>query len=180
MIAYVLKYPKILTPFSLLDEYLIKLLCYHCIIHLHISFTALCMGICIWNPRKFKNLQKRVIRIISAVSPRFHTDPLFSKMKILKFNNPYRCYVALFMYKLTLGKLPNIFPMFVLNSRLHVYGTTQAHHYHLPLCQTNLIKMPLTFEGPQIWIELASNIDVDCAVSTFKNRLKMFIATNMD
>ena len=130
--------------------------------------------------RKLKILQKKVIRIISGVPPRSHTDPLFSDLKILKFNNLYRYYVALFMYKLTLGKLPNIFPMFVLNSHVHEHGTRQAHHYHLPPCRTNLIKMSLSFQGPQIWNELVLNIDVDCAVSTFKNRLKMYIATRRD
>ena len=129
---------------------------------------------------KLKILQKKVIRIISGVPPRSHTDPLFSDMKILKFNNLYRYYVALFMYKLTLDKLPNIFPMFVLISRVHEHGTRQAHHYHLPLCRTNLIKMSLSFQGPQISNELVLNIDVDCAVSTFKNRLKMKIATRRD
>ena len=84
------------------------------------------------------------------------------------------------MYKLTLCKLPNIFPMFELNSRVHNYGTRQAHHYHLPLCRTNLMKMSLTFQGPQIWNELVSYIDVDCAVSTFKSRLKIYIVTGMD
>ena len=70
--------------------------------------------------------------------------------------------------------------MFELNSRVHNYGTRQANHYHLPLCPTNLIKMPLTFQGPQIWNKPVSNIDVDCAVSTFKSRLKICIATGMD
>ena len=82
------------------------------------------------------------------------------------------------MYKLTLGKLPNIFPMFVFNCRVHEHGTRQAHYYHIPLCRTNLIKMSLSFQGPQIWNELVLNIDVDCAVSTFKNRLKMYIVTH--
>ena len=132
------------------------------------------------HPRKLKILQKKVIRIISGVPPRSHTDLLFSDMKILTFNNLYCYYVALFTYKLTLGKLPNIFPMFVLNSCVHEHGTRQAHHYHLPLCRANLIKMSLSFQGPQIWNELVLNIDVDCAVSTFKNRLKMYIATRRD
>ena len=64
------------------------------------------------------------------------------------------------------------------NSQVHNYGTRQAHHYHLPLCRTNLIKMSLTFQGPQMWNKLVSNFD--CAVSTFKIRLKMYIATGMD
>ena len=50
------------------------------------------------------------------------------------------------------------------------YVSTQ--HYHLPLCRTKLIKMSSSFQGPQIWNELVLNIDVDCAVSIFKNRLK--------
>ena len=84
------------------------------------------------------------------------------------------------MYKLTLGKLPNIFPMFVLNSCVHTYDTRQAHHYHFPPCRTNLIKMSLTFQGPLIWNDVVSSIDVDCAVSTFKNCLEMYIATSMN
>ena len=46
LIAYVIKYPKILALFSLLEEYLINLLFYHYIIHsyTHISFTVFMYG----------------------------------------------------------------------------------------------------------------------------------------
>ena len=172
--CWTIKYPKILgflTARRVFNKSTILSFFLHSFTH--ISFYCIHVRGSAYETRlrKLNILQERVIRIISGVPSRSHTDPLFSDINILKFNNPYRNYVARFMYKLTLGKLPNIFPMFVLNSRVHEHGTRQAHYPHLPLCRTILIKMSLSFRGPQIWNELVSNFDADYVV-TFKNRVK--------
>ena len=105
-----------------------------------------------------------------------HTEPLFSELNILKVSNLYNYSIALFMYKLNCSKLPDIFPMFVYNHEIHKYETRQSDHFHIPTCRTNLSKMSIKYQGPIIWNELSSNIDIDCSIGTFKKRAKRYIS----
>ena len=79
------------------------------------------------------------------------------------------------MYKLNYSKLPDIFPMFVQNYEIHNYETRQLKHFHVPPCRTNLSKMSIKYQGPIIWNEISSNVDIDCSIDTFKKRAKMYI-----
>ena len=45
-------------------------------------------------------LQKRAIRIISGVRPRTHTDPLFTKLKLLKCDEINKYLVGRLMYRI--------------------------------------------------------------------------------
>ena len=121
-------------------------------------------------------LQKKIVRIIQGVPPRTHTEPIFSELNILKVSNLYNYSIALFMYKLNCSKLPDIFPMFVYNHEIHKYETRQSDHFHIPTCRTNLSKMSIKYQGPIIWNELSSNIDIDCSIGTFKKRAKRYIS----
>ena len=121
-------------------------------------------------------LQKKIVRIIQGVPPRPHTEPIFSELNILKGSNLYNYSIALFMYKLNCSKLPDIFPMFVYNHEIHKYETRQSDHFHIPTCRTNLSKMSIKYQGPIIWNELSSNIDIDCSIGTFKKRAKRYIS----
>ena len=79
------------------------------------------------------------------------------------------------MYKLNYFKLPDIFPMFVHNYEIHDYETRQLKHFHLPPCRTNFSNMSIKYQGPIIWNEISSNVDIDCSIGTFKKRAKMYI-----
>ena len=117
-------------------------------------------------------LQKKIVRIIQGVPPRTHTEPLFSELNILKVSNFYKYNIALFMYKLNCSKLPDKFPMFVHNHEIHNYEARQSDHFHIPKCRTNLSKMSIKYQGPIIWNEIYSNIDIDCSVGIFKETRK--------
>ena len=120
-------------------------------------------------------LQINIVRIIHGVPPRTHTEPLFSELNTSKVRNLYKYSIALFMYKLKYFKLPDIFPMFVHNYEIHNYETRQLKHFHLPPCRTNFSKMSIEYQGPIIWNEISSNVDIDCSIGTFKKRAKMYI-----
>ena len=120
-------------------------------------------------------LQKKIVRIIHGVPPRTHTEPLFSELNILKVSSLYKNSIALFMYKLNYSKLPGVFPIFVHNYEIHYYETRQLKHFHLSLCRTNLSKMSINYQGPIIWNEISSNVDIDCSIGTCKKRTKMYI-----
>ena len=108
-------------------------------------------------------LQKKIVRIICGVPPRSHSAKLFSELGILRLNELYLYNVAVFMYKLNMGKLPKIFPMFILNSSVHTHLTRQSNMYHIPLCRTVVSQMSVTYHGPVIWNDLVINVDINCA-----------------
>ena len=64
------------------------------------------------------------------------------------------------MYKLNTSMLPDIFPMFVYNYEIHIYETTQLKQFHIPMCHTNLTKMSIKYEGPLIWNDISSNVEL--------------------
>ena len=54
-------------------------------------------------------LQKRIVRIISYSSYKAHTDPIFTKLHILKFHQIYKYSIIMFMFKYYKNELPSIF-----------------------------------------------------------------------
>ena len=54
-------------------------------------------------------LQKRVIRILAGVHPLTHTEPIFSRLKILKFFDLVDYIIGIYMYKVYHRDVPNIF-----------------------------------------------------------------------
>ena len=56
---------------------------------------------------KLRILQKKTIRIITQSHYLAHTDPLFSKLKLLKLDDLYKHQLGIYMYKSTKGLLPD-------------------------------------------------------------------------
>lgn len=121
-------------------------------------------------------LQKKIVRIISGKPPRSASDPLFSELKILKLEEIFKYNIALFMYKFYHGLLPPLFDMFKFTSEIHGRDTRQSSLLYLPLCRTNRRKMTIVYTGTKIWNDIFLNMDIYCAIGTFKKRLKSFIA----
>ena len=122
--------------------------------------------------------QKKIVRIISGVPPRTHTKPLFSKLKILTLDGIYRYMLALFMYKYVNDMIPPLFDMFIVNADIHHYNTRNHTLLHVPLCTTKRSQQTVRYTGVKLWNLLATSIDVNCKIGTFKKHLKEFIITS--
>ena len=75
-------------------------------------------------------LQKRIIRILDKQPFDAHTDPLFIKLKILKFDWIYLYHLGKFMYQYHNGLLPRSFD----------------NLYQLSFCRTNIRREVMTYE----------------------------------
>ena len=106
-------------------------------------------------------LQKRIIRILSGnVSRLAHTEPLFKKQEILKFNVLHQYQIAQFMFSVIKGDISEVFnDMFMYNSDVHHYNTRQSHLFHIPpvssnqrkkLSDTKVLSYGISFRTP--WI----------------------------
>ena len=80
------------------------------------------------------------------------------------------------MYKLNNSMLPDTFPMFVHNYEIHNYEARQLKQFHIPMCHINLTKMSIKYQGPLIWNDISSNVEVNCSIGAFKKRAKTYFA----
>ena len=59
------------------------------------------------NKKSILNLQKKTIRNINSSKYNAHTDPMFKKLKILKFEDSYTFATSLLMFQVALGTHPS-------------------------------------------------------------------------
>ena len=127
--------------------------------------------------KSVKTLQKKLVRIISGVKPRTHTIPLFEKLKILTIDEVFYYSTAMFMYKYVNNRLPTIFDvMFEYLSDVHDYIRI-SKSLRVPFCKTNRSQHTIKYYGPKIWNIILREIDIDCAIGTFKHRLRILLLT---
>ena len=150
---------------------------YNSLIFPHISY-----GIHVWGTAASVHLnrlhvfQKKIVRIICGVHPRTHTEPLFKTINILYIGQIRDYSIALFMYKMSNGMLPSMFEiMFIQTSDVHSYPTRQADLLYVQFAATKRTQRTIRHFGTKLWNTLCNVIQVDCAISTFKQKLKIFL-----
>ena len=150
---------------------------YNSLIFPHISY-----GIHVWGTAASVHLnrlhvfQKKIVRIICGVHPRTHTEPLFKAMNILDISQIRDYSITLFMYKMSNGMLPSMFEiMFIQTSDVHSYPTRQADLLYVQFAATKRTQRTIRHFGTKLWNTLCNVIQVDCAISTFKQKLKFFL-----
>ena len=83
-----------------------------------------------------------------------HSNPLFSKLKILKLPDLVFLHTALFMYDFHSGNLPVSFSNFFLQvNQKHSYNTrlSSKSSYCLPKVRTNFGKFNIRYAGAKCW-----------------------------
>ena len=89
------------------------------------------------NLKRIILLQKRMIRILNKEKFDAHTDPIFSELKILKFDKIYLYQLGKFMYLYHNNLLPSSFNnLFPCMNQIHKYGTRFSYLYRIPSCRT--------------------------------------------
>ena len=117
-------------------------------------------------------LQKKEYSYNLWSSLRTHTDTL----NILNIDQIRDYSIALLIYKLTNCMLPSMFDnMFIQTSDVHNYSTSQADLLYIPFASTKRTQSTIKHFGAKLWNSLCDVIDIDCAISTFKQRLKIFL-----
>jgi hypothetical protein len=84
------------------------------------------------NLRRIVLLQKRAIRFLNKSEFHAHTDPLYKRLNILKFEDIRLLQLGQFMYCHKNCLLPKCFnSMFVLNNQVHTYDTRHSKAFHV-------------------------------------------------
>ena len=97
-------------------------------------------------------LQKRVIRILAGIHPLTHTEPSFSRLKILKFIGLVDYHIGKFMHKLYHRDVPKIFENYYIETRnIHDHDTRQINYIHIAHADTNRRNVSMAFQGGKVW-----------------------------
>ena len=89
-----------------------------------------------------------------------HTNPIFQRLKIIKFPDLVFLHTALFMYDYHTGNLPISFKSYFTNvNEKHNYNTRLASkcNYYLPKVRTNYGKFNIKFSGVKIWTSISDS-----------------------
>ena len=113
------------------------------------SYLFYCAGV--WRStyhsklRRITTLQKRVVRIISKSPYDAHTQPIFSRFKLLKFENIIELQLCKLLFLYQKDFLPESFnTMFATNKQVHSYNTRNKNSFRLPYyCRTHKLKNSL-------------------------------------
>ena len=125
-------------------------------------------------------LQKRIIRIITGVNRRSHTDPIFKELKLLKCNDINTYLIGRLMHRIYNGDITLLRSYFKKNKEVHQYGTRQINHHHVPPVKTELGKSALHFHGVVIWNKIL-NLGMDPVMTEyeFSKSLKNYLLQDM-
>ena len=169
-IGIISKVRKYLNKNTLLDQY-------YSFIYPYLNYCNEVWGLsCQSYMNALVKLQKRAIRIISGVHPRTHTDPLFTELKLLKYDEINKYLVGRLMYRIYYEDITLFDSMFMKNEQVHNYDTRQRDHYHVPGFKSRLGKINLRYNGVIVWNSiLSSGVPVDVSQAVFSKQLKCAI-----
>ena len=126
--------------------------------------------------RTLCTLQKRVVRIISGVKPRSHSDHLFKELNLLKFQDINTYLIGKLMFKVYNDDLVIFETWFEKNNSFHDYNTRQKDQYHIPSFKTKFGQSSLRFSGATIWNSIHKlGITKETSEFSFSKTLKQFL-----
>ena len=114
------------------------------------------------------SIQKKVIRNIAGVKYNTHTDPLFTKFKILKAPDHLQLNMNVFMYNYDGGKVPPSFNNFF--TRLNSYD--RSKNFCLDIARNKKLHKFSSYYLPKLWNALSLEIKRSTSLNVFKNKCK--------
>ena len=146
----------------------IRINLYNSIFRSHLEYGILAWGGVPQHKLKgISNVQKKCIRNVVNSSRLSHTDPIFSSLKIMKFNDLFKYNCSIFMHKIAFGKHPASFEsMFT-----PLGATNRTGNYHIKIYKsTYLDRFPSAFL-PKVWNNNSMDIKRCITLSSLKTLL---------
>jgi len=112
-------------------------------------------------------LQKRVVRLITSESYLAHTDPLFYRTRILKFEDIYKLFVGVDMF-FRRGSNSVEYPS-------HDYLTRNRNNALPSFHRLTLSQSSVDYQGPIVWNSIPSRVKACTNVNSFKKEFKDFL-----
>ena len=102
---------------------------YNSLILPHLQYSILCWG---FNAGRVRTLQKRAVRLITGNKYNAHTEPIFKRFGLLRFDDIFNTSVLKLYYKFKKGKLPCYLQnLFQECGPVHTYNTRYKNVHKL-------------------------------------------------
>ena len=125
-------------------------------------------------------LQKRAIRVVAGVDRLAHTDPLFTKLKLLRLDKIYLYHLQLFMFRFHHLQLPAIFIHFYTRNRdITSRVTRQSDLFHLPIVKSLQRARAVRMAGTYYYNYLYDKLGMNVSYSSYKKSFKIFLTQNV-
>ena len=151
-------------------------------------YPYLTYGITVWGTASKVHLsklitkQKKIIRIIAGANYCAHTEPLFKRLNMLKFEDIQRLMSLNYVYKYIQGNLPSsLSEIFRLKQDHHNRDTRQsvAYKLHVSKPRTIIASQSIASVGPKLWNEIPYSMYIHNSIlisrHTFTKRVKFKI-----
>ena len=104
------------------------------------------------NLKKLATMQNKIVRIICGVPPRHTMKPLYEELGILQLQKINQFLIARFMFRYTVGKVPDLFrQFFIRNEEFHSYFTRRRTYFHIPGIKSDTGKTGIRYQGTLVW-----------------------------
>ena len=177
---------------------------YYCLVYSYLNYGVLAWGsACPTVTNILLTLQKKAVRILTGnqyfqiygepPGPLPSSNPLFSKLKLLKFDDIYKLNISKFVYSTLCDLSPKVFAeWFTYISDVHPHSTrsstsicnvdffdvgTEVKTYTLFVPKSRLANYGdklIKVYGPLLWNSIPEIIQDACSVQTFKMYLKKY------
>ena len=130
---------------------------------------------------KVIQMQKRAVRIVDKAHYREHTNPIFLKYKLLKFEDIVNLKTILVVYQAKNNLLPtNIQNRFQQLNEVHSYNTRSnaKGNYNVTFCRTKQRSMSVSVKGVRLWNSLNDQLRNVSPMSYFRSSLKRHFINN--
>ncbi len=150
---------------------------YYSLFYSHINY-----GLMLWGSasktilNKIIVMQKKAIRLITGSHYNAHTTPLFTELKVLKFEDMYDLQLSKFIFCLYQNNIPKpLQSFFSLNSDTHNYSTRNQNNPSLPLHKCNVTAMSIFSKSYKLWYCMDLYLKSSVSLSVFSYRYKKII-----
>ena len=125
------------------------------------------------NLNKLDKSQKKVVRIINKSEYNAHTNPIYKKLKIVKFRDIVDNELIKFMYQVSKNSLPKpiLYP-FQTNRPNHQYNTRHRNDPRIISRKYAPLDNSFLCRGPALWTNLPNDIKNAISIHSLKSKLK--------
>jgi len=154
-------------------------LLYHSLVHPHLLYCNMLWGSAAKTQVKcIEILQKRAVRIICNVKYNEHTEPLFKRLGILRFNDLHLCQTGIFMYKFMNNNLPhNLIRLFTRNTNVHNHNTRLHGGIHIEKHIVDIVFKSFIHRGPKFRSQIPYDVKSASTTKAFGSCLKRHLTS---
>ena len=122
--------------------------------------------------KRLTTLQNKAVKIISHARWRASCDTIYKHLNIMKLAHINTYLIGRFMFRISIGKVPESLTSLLKTSDYHSYSARIANLYHAPCVKLDLSKTGIKYRGTSIWNLIAlEEINLEVLEAVFKKNL---------